>query len=56
MTGISEGSHTEVISPELTEGMKVVVGELESDDDVVVSNPFVPKMPGAKKSSDAQRN
>lgn len=55
-TGISEGSHTEVISSELTEGVKVVVGEITDDDEEVVSNPFVPRMPGTRKTSDAQRN
>ncbi|MFN8706192.1 MAG: hypothetical protein ACK50J_05880, partial [Planctomyces sp.] len=60
-TGISEGSYTEVKSSELTENMQVIVGETDSGEDAVVSNPFVPKMPGTKssgteKSSDAQRD
>ena len=65
-TGISEGSYTEVISSELTEKTQVVVGETVSGEDAVVSNPFVPKMPGTKspgtkssgteKNSDAQRD
>ena len=65
-TGISEGSYTEVISSELTEKTQVVVGETVRGEDAVVSNPFVPKMPGTKspgakssgaeKTSDAQRD
>jgi hypothetical protein len=65
-TGISEGSYTEVKSSELTEKTQVVVGETVRAEDAVVSNPFVPKMPGTKspgtkssgseKNSDAQRD
>jgi HlyD family secretion protein len=42
--GITDGTQTEVSSPELSEGMKIVVGEITKDQDQEeTDNPFAPK-------------
>jgi HlyD family secretion protein len=50
--GITNGTRTEVEAPELTEGMEVVLGEMQGGQtNDQVNNPFAPKMPRSRPRS-----
>lgn len=53
-TGVKDGINTQVISPELKEGMQVVTGVVASASASSAStNPFMPKMPQRKKANNS---
>jgi HlyD family secretion protein len=48
--GLGDGTNTEILSGDLTEGMDIVVGEARQDNGGNASNPFAPTMFRGKKS------
>jgi HlyD family secretion protein len=51
-TGISDGTRTEVESPDLEEGLEVVLGEMQGGQAAEqVNNPFAPRMPRSRTRS-----
>jgi HlyD family secretion protein len=47
--GANDGSFTEVVKGDLSEGQEVVVGIVAKDGDAPVSNPFAPARPGGRR-------
>lgn len=55
-TGVRDGTYTQVIAPELKDGMEVITGVLaEAEKDAPASNPFMMKMPQRKKTTNSAK-
>jgi HlyD family secretion protein len=51
-TGVTDGTKTEIESPELKEGLEVVMGEIQAGQATEqVNNPFAPRMPRSRPRS-----